>query len=1143
MCKMDKKLIKKKNIIIPIILAIFFLVLIPKNSYATENGKMTNSTRVYFLSEITKGYGNGDCILLENYDSNGNKIYGLIDAGRKISKQDTDGNDSTSLKEFLKNHGVEKLDFFAITHCHSDHNGDALTVLDNFEVDKIYMKEFDEKWVTDGSKQAIYEDMLERAVANNIKVVGVSYKSLIDEDISPSRSQDFINNTKNAKENLFESFNEENTKFKFGSADIQIFNWEMFDETGNQYITGVTTDITREIVSNENNNSIVFRVTQGNKKAFFSGDMNNLDKNEKKGRIGDEDRLKDQIGKVDLLKLGHHGYQYSNTEDYINVLKPEYAVITNDLGGAYKDILSWFEENSVNYIYTTSDEYCVTATITENDVYLGFETTGIKNINNTLYYIPKNGKYADYTKVNYRIVYQETNAEVGSWKELKEVIDNNKGKIEIDDDNKTCTLEKLKIQLNNGGDWTADDTIEIDQTEQIELISSEDINIVRDTNLKDKPLFLLNGILSLGTKEMTGEITLDGNKNNVQASSPLIQAYSGKLDLYDNVTLCNNMNKITSQTSTGSAIVYEARGSAIYASNTIINMYGGDIKDNAQDIEYKYILPKEIKNNFNFETKGTGIYITYDSQFNMYGGKISNNEAQNHSKVESNESYSKVVSGGTINQRCLGVGIYSVLSKVNLLGGEISENIANNYSQMTLVKPSDETIKTNIDSLNTATYGTAIYTLNSKIKMSEGFLIADNSAEQHLAITMEENTIINNTITSGARGMQGYINSSDVNIEGGEIRNGSWTYDIIGAIKGSINDKCYGGGLCIYNSSKFKIENLNINNCQSHYGGGLYIDNSDGMISNSSVIENKANYGGGLYTVISDTTISNTDISNNKAEYGGGIYIGNTTSNTNINDSTITSNKATDASGGGIYAYGNLNISGNKTKISNNYANSYGGGIMLRGTGIINNGEVSNNTVNKYVGGGVAIYDGFLTMNNGVIKNNTAKTTGGGVDFSNKGIFCFNGGTVENNTAGSGNEIYPNYSILNDSSKIYTIDNNDKIITNIDVKTTVSEFKEKIKSATDYQVKDKNGNELSESDYIGTECKIVTSLGEYTLIVTGDLNGTGDIDLNDLAQAQKINLELIESTRTNMLAADLNKNGTIDINDLAKLQKIFLEKN
>ena len=50
--------------------------------------------------------------------------------------------------------------------------------------------------------------------------------------------------------------------------------------------------------------------------------MNDLLKNVGGGRIGDEDRLKNEIGKIDLLKLGHHGSKTSNTTDYMNILAP-----------------------------------------------------------------------------------------------------------------------------------------------------------------------------------------------------------------------------------------------------------------------------------------------------------------------------------------------------------------------------------------------------------------------------------------------------------------------------------------------------------------------------------------------------------------------------------------------------------------------------------------------------------------------------------------------------------------------------------------------------------------------------------------------------------------------------------------------------
>ena len=39
---------------------------------------MVEKTNVYFLAEITRNFGNGDCILLENIDSYGNIVHVLV---------------------------------------------------------------------------------------------------------------------------------------------------------------------------------------------------------------------------------------------------------------------------------------------------------------------------------------------------------------------------------------------------------------------------------------------------------------------------------------------------------------------------------------------------------------------------------------------------------------------------------------------------------------------------------------------------------------------------------------------------------------------------------------------------------------------------------------------------------------------------------------------------------------------------------------------------------------------------------------------------------------------------------------------------------------------------------------------------------
>lgn len=40
-------------------------------------------------------------------------------------------------------------------------------------------------------------------------------------------------------------------------------------------------------------------------------------------------RLGPEIGKIDLLKIGHHGYVFSSSQKFLNTLSPEVTVATN----------------------------------------------------------------------------------------------------------------------------------------------------------------------------------------------------------------------------------------------------------------------------------------------------------------------------------------------------------------------------------------------------------------------------------------------------------------------------------------------------------------------------------------------------------------------------------------------------------------------------------------------------------------------------------------------------------------------------------------------------------------------------------------------------------------------------------------------
>lgn len=973
--------------------------------------------------------------MLENYDENGNKKYGLIDAGQNVlqSFNLTGVNDGTQGKKdgFLARHGLiptkelekkefeernqwcDSLDFFVITHCHDDHVGTdakkAISVLNNYKVKTLYIKEYDLSISNSVNLQKYYEDILTAAINNETKVIGVSPESLTnivtvngkdeilegDYRISKSQSIEFRNfvlSKIDIIKNNFYGFDNNNIYFLFGSAKIKIINWEMFYNDGTKYKSGTkpiyeTNGKQRLKTKGENSNSIGLLLIQGNKRAFFGGDLNNTDD----GAGSPEDRVKYDIGEVDLLKLNHHGKVGSNSDSFLNVLNPKMAVVSNRTGEMDENTEKWLNSHNVNYLYTVLDSDCVTATIENEKVYLGFHDTDcFKKVNDEMYYISEGKQYADYTTDCYKISYDSNSyysKEVNSFDELKSVIqhdkninmleNNNQIKEDIDDKKfsvtaRTFTINQLIIKLVASNNWVANENIKIEENQNIKIITDDEIVIKRDCNLTNSPIFEVNGCLDIGDSKMTGNITIDGN--NVESSSTLLKIEYGILKL-NNVTLCNNYNKTTSITDrTATMVNYSSLGSAIYSNFATIDINGGKIINNTQEIEYSLKLPKNITLHYYCDTAGSGIYLTNHSKLNMFGGIISGNKSINNSEVNTNETYSKSSSSNrTITQKTIGVGIYSNNSEINLIGGKIFNNTGINNAKNNLVTPADGN-STIIYSMNDGIYGVGIFVENSKLKISNNLEINSNNASLNSVITTGENTNVSQYFISAIRGLQSYIKNTKVDIDGLKINAQDSTAlnntTNVGTL--NIDTSNDGGGITLKNCNNFIIRDLNISNCQMsnlNNGGALYIDSCSGkIIDNSSFCNNTIiGKGGAIYINSSDIDIKDAIFSNNSAKFGGAIY--SNLSMTKLDNVKVCNNTST-GSGGGISSFGEkLVISGENTEIRNNTATTFGGGISIN-TSVVefNNGIIKENSAGTY-GYGIGVYSGFLVQQGGIIAN------------------------------------------------------------------------------------------------------------------------------------------------------------------------------
>lgn len=233
--------------------------------------------------------------------------FGMVDSGE--DNESPDGSDSryplregTTIRDghedeviaYMKSIGVtqDNLDFYIGTHPHSDHVGSAPVIIRAFHPKSIYLPIYEDSLITDDSKLwdnlYVYDRFLEAAKWAQ-ETYGARFIQHLDPTAATNDNSDVGSPT-----------------FMLGSAKIDILN---YDETYRQ-----------TKVPDANYFSYGVKVTAANgRTAFLAGDINNHTDGDAQG-VGDEDRLKGIVGPVDLLKMGHHGADSSNSSDYLRTI-------------------------------------------------------------------------------------------------------------------------------------------------------------------------------------------------------------------------------------------------------------------------------------------------------------------------------------------------------------------------------------------------------------------------------------------------------------------------------------------------------------------------------------------------------------------------------------------------------------------------------------------------------------------------------------------------------------------------------------------------------------------------------------------------------------------------------------------------------
>ena len=323
---------KKKKIatwiIVPLMLLIFLwdiASVVLGNVYTSrvtvtpETFDGSESDRIHFLNTA-----NSDAILLE---SDGR--FALIDSGEGSFNPRRKGSYTgfeTVVIDYLKKvargeDGKVHLDFILGTHNHYDHVGCFHAILQDTDilVDTAYFKRYDpavdkaidRRW----QLESVYTQILDDLQVRGIPCV---------QDLPAE-------------------------PFTFGSFTVQFFN----------------TVTPKELYGRgENAASVGVKVTKGKRSAFLAADITRT--------TGLTDILGEQIGHVDVLKIGHHGYYGSGSFSWYRDLSPQIAIVTNRLGKIYPNekwmlifyahlpLLATAENDGVIVSFTDSDELVLT---------------------------------------------------------------------------------------------------------------------------------------------------------------------------------------------------------------------------------------------------------------------------------------------------------------------------------------------------------------------------------------------------------------------------------------------------------------------------------------------------------------------------------------------------------------------------------------------------------------------------------------------------------------------------------------------------------------------------------------------------------------------------------------------------------------
>ncbi|HKV41962.1 MAG TPA: ComEC/Rec2 family competence protein [Blastocatellia bacterium] len=200
------------------------------------------------------------------------------------------------VSRFLWSRGMRNLNYLLATHAHQDHIGGMQDVLRNFTVGDLLVGHV-------ATSSADFRHLERWAAAQHVPIESVT----------------------------------EGNQFYIDGVKVEVL-WPALPAPG-------------EVVTSVNNDSVVLRLTYGSVSFVLAGDA---EQPAEDAMIASGAGLQAQV-----LKVGHHGSRTSSSEEFIDAVKPKYAIISvgerSRFGHPHKEVVDRYLAHGINLLETGRD--------------------------------------------------------------------------------------------------------------------------------------------------------------------------------------------------------------------------------------------------------------------------------------------------------------------------------------------------------------------------------------------------------------------------------------------------------------------------------------------------------------------------------------------------------------------------------------------------------------------------------------------------------------------------------------------------------------------------------------------------------------------------------------------------------------------